>query len=68
MKKLTERESKTTFNPKRRPVGRPNGSGSVRVVPVFRDEVDVRKLGRAALKLVMEMSPPDNAEEYSDEP
>jgi hypothetical protein len=55
MKKLANHKTKTDkpLNPKRRPVGRPNGSRSVRIVPVFRDEIDVQKLGRAALRLIM---------------
>jgi hypothetical protein len=44
------------YNAKRRPSGRPSSSNSVRVVPVFRKQIDVPKLGRAALRLVMETS------------
>ena len=33
--------------------GRPCGSSGIRVVPVFHSEIDVQKLGRAALRLAM---------------
>jgi hypothetical protein len=39
--------------------GRPIKSHSVQVVPVFRDEIDVKKLGRAALRLAMELEETD---------
>jgi hypothetical protein len=35
--------------------GRVMQSNSVRVVPVFREEVDIRKLGRAALQLAIQL-------------
>jgi hypothetical protein len=35
--------------------GRPLKSNNVKVVPVYRDEVDIRKLGRAALRLAMRL-------------
>jgi hypothetical protein len=61
MKKLINNKSKSDkqLNPTRCPVGRPSGSNRVRVVPVFRDEIDIRKLGRLALKIAIEMPSKD---------
>jgi hypothetical protein len=72
MKRLVNNnpKSKKKLNATRRPVGRPNSSGGVRVVPVYRDEIDVRKLGRAALRLAMlksDVSVDDSIEDTNDE-
>jgi hypothetical protein len=58
MKKLTTNSNRTDkkLTAKRRKSGRPIVSPTVRVVPVFRDEINVRQLGRAALRLAIELS------------
>ena len=47
---------------KRTVIGRPSNSSNVRVTPIYRKEVDIKKLGRAAIRLAMENT---NSEEPS---
>lgn len=59
MKKL----SKLSAGNDGKPTGRPSKSNQVRVVPIFRKEIDIRRLGQAALRLAMEKSSDNESNE-----